>query len=187
MPQEPADSIQTISTVEQLQALAHPVRQEVLRVLSSGPKTNKQIATRLEIAPGRTHFHVQELVKAGLVELVQEVPRGGVVEKYYQPTAMTFRMDFSLDPSDDAPATMIDALLDSVRSAFIRAAAVSGGMPRDTELLQQEAMLSREQAIEIRKTLHSLLETISSESQSPPSDENRHRYTFTGVFHMGPD
>ncbi|MGC4192916.1 MAG: winged helix-turn-helix domain-containing protein [Thermomicrobiales bacterium] len=186
MPPEPAESIQTISTVEQIQALAHPVRQEVLRVLSSGPKTNKQLASRLDIAPGRMHFHVQELVKAGLVELVEEVPRGGVIEKYYQPTAMTFRMDFSLDPSDDAPSSMIDALLDSARSAFIRAATAAGGMPRDTELIQQEAMLSREQALEIRQVLHSLLEKMSSESQATSGDD-RHWYTFTGVFHQGPD
>lgn len=187
MSSESADSIRVITTIEQIQALAHPIRQEVLRELSSGPMTNKQLASSLDIAPGRLHFHVKELVKAGLIELVQEIPRGGVVEKYYRSTAMSFRLDFILDPSDNAPKTLIDALLDSARHAFVRAASAAGGMPKDTELLQQESMLSREQAAEVRRILQSLLEKMRSEAQGPSDDDSRHRYTFTGVFHMGPD
>jgi DNA-binding transcriptional ArsR family regulator len=63
-----------IETPEQLRALAHPLRQRILQLLTDAPSTNQQLALALGVSPPRLHFHVRELLAAGLIELVAERP-----------------------------------------------------------------------------------------------------------------
>jgi len=55
----------------------------VLRVLRDGPATITQIAERLGIAKGSSHYHVKVLAKAGLIHVVETRKVRGVAERYY--------------------------------------------------------------------------------------------------------
>jgi DNA-binding transcriptional ArsR family regulator len=66
-----------LETTEQIRALAHPLRQRVLHLLTDVPYTNKQLAMALQVSPPRLHFHVRELQAAGLIEIVSEQPQKG--------------------------------------------------------------------------------------------------------------
>jgi DNA-binding transcriptional ArsR family regulator len=95
-----------LNTTEQLQALAHPTRHRIINYLVDHSATNQQIAAALGEPPARIHFHVRELWTAGLVILVEERIKGGVVEKYYQAAARSFRLgdafQFGLNPHEPA-------------------------------------------------------------------------------------
>lgn len=86
------DQVLVLNTPEQLQALAHPTRHRILNVLVERTATNKQLAAILGDPPARIHFHVRELLSAGLVAIVEERTKGGVVEKYYRAVARSFRL-----------------------------------------------------------------------------------------------
>ena len=62
----------TIERPDQLKALGHPLRLRVLELLAdSRPLTNHELAGALGIDPGRLHFHVRMLLRAGLIELAE--------------------------------------------------------------------------------------------------------------------
>jgi DNA-binding transcriptional ArsR family regulator len=76
-----------LETPEQVSALAHPLRLRALSLLNKAAYTNSQLAELLGVPRARLHFHVRELARAGLIEIVEERPKVGVIEKYYRATA----------------------------------------------------------------------------------------------------
>ena len=175
-----------LTTVEQLQALAHPLRQRVLRLLGSEPRTNKQLASRLETSPGKLHFHVRELEKAGLIELVEERPRGGIIEKFYQATAQNYTLDLPIGDQAMMDDTLTTATLEAARQEYVRALIRFRQPPTVTSLSHAEARLSDERVARIKR----LLEAVGDEMRSAdaePNDPAAHPYIFTALFHTMAD
>lgn len=86
-----------LETPEHLAALGHPLRVAVLRLLlDDTPRTNSQLAEALGESRARLHFHVQALWKEGLINLVEERPKGGVIEKYYGAAARSYQLSSTL-------------------------------------------------------------------------------------------
>ena len=85
--------ILTISRPDQLKALGHPLRLQVLETLGTDDDeeelTNRELAQRLGVDPGHLHFHVRMLLGAGLIELVER-ERGR--EKPYRAVARHVRV-----------------------------------------------------------------------------------------------
>lgn len=77
----------TIETLEQLRAISDPLRVRITDLLRVQPMTATQIGDTLKIAPAKIHYHVRELEKVGLLQLVETREKGGILEKYYQPVA----------------------------------------------------------------------------------------------------
>lgn len=174
-----------LTTVEQLQALAHPLRQRVLRLLAGEPRTNKQLASRLDTSPGKLHFHVRELEKAGLIALVEERPKGGIIEKYYQATAQNFTLELPIGKQ-----AMIDgfttATLEAASQEYARAVAHFRKQPSVTSLHHAEARLSEAQVTRIK----ALLDTIAAEMNDSDDEAlcpEDHAYIFTSLFHTMAD
>jgi DNA-binding transcriptional ArsR family regulator len=83
----------SISTAAELAALGHELRLAVLRLLVAAPATNQQLAQALGEDHARLWFHVVTLHRAGLIDLEEERPKLGVVEKYYRAAAREYRLD----------------------------------------------------------------------------------------------
>lgn len=85
-----------IRSVEQLKALADPLRGQVLRAVCCTSLTVPQIAAKLGTKVTRLYHHMDLLEKANLVEVVETRQNRGTVERYYQATASHFVVDESL-------------------------------------------------------------------------------------------
>lgn len=84
----------TISDIKQLKALSHASRVKILSSLAEKPMTAKQLADEYGEEPAKTSYHVKQLLKVGLVELVfTRETQNGIVEKYYQSIAREFQTD----------------------------------------------------------------------------------------------
>lgn len=84
----------TIRDIKQLKALSHPARVKILNYLQAKPMTAKQLADQFGEEPAKTSYHVKQLLKVGLVELVQtRTTQNGIIEKYYQSIAKDFQTD----------------------------------------------------------------------------------------------
>lgn len=112
-----------IDTVDQLKALAHPLRQTLLDQFSRGPVTTKQVATSLGLQPTRLYHHVAKLEDAGLLRLVEKRQVRGATEKYYETTANSMKIDRGAikGPSADLVQGLLtqgvlDSLLSNIRS-----------------------------------------------------------------------
>lgn len=65
-------------------ALNHPLRVELLRLLTEETCSPKELAPKVQRPIGRVSYHIQILEEHGCVELVHEEKRRGSVEHYYR-------------------------------------------------------------------------------------------------------
>lgn len=80
---------------EKVRAALSPLRRELLRLLQE-PASGTQLAAALDLPRQRVNYHLRELEKAGLVELVEERQRRGFVERILRATAGTLFVDPSV-------------------------------------------------------------------------------------------
>jgi len=112
-----------IDSVEQLRAIADILRLRIIDLLQSHPMTVTQLGEVLATAPAKVHYHVRELEKVGLLQLVEKREKGGILEKYYQPIAKDISVSKNLflnvPPNESLAATGI--WFDQVKDGFQQA------------------------------------------------------------------
>jgi DNA-binding transcriptional ArsR family regulator len=86
----PRNELTLVERDAQIKALANPERVRILALLIEREGTAKQVADWMSGTRGRVHYHIKELERAGLVEMIRTVESGGVVEKYYRAVARNF-------------------------------------------------------------------------------------------------
>ncbi|HET7574060.1 MAG TPA: winged helix-turn-helix domain-containing protein [Solirubrobacterales bacterium] len=69
-----------------MRALAHPHRVEALHILNRRMASPKELSAAVDCSVSAMAYHVRELEKAGMVELVREEPRRGSTEHFYRGT-----------------------------------------------------------------------------------------------------
>lgn len=111
-----------IETIEQLRAISDMLRIRIINTLEKQAMTATQLGEELGLAPAKVHYHVRELEKVGLLELVETREKGGILEKYYQPIAHNISANQALfsAPADEVQA-MLQALLDQTSGGFLEA------------------------------------------------------------------
>lgn len=62
----------------------HPVRLDVLSILFERIASPNEMANQLRVALGTVSFHVTELARDGVIELVKTEQRRGAIEHYYR-------------------------------------------------------------------------------------------------------
>ncbi|WIF94981.1 winged helix-turn-helix domain-containing protein [Caminicella sporogenes] len=99
--------------LEQIKAISHPYRIEILEAFEDSSATAKQIADKMGEPHAKVNYHIKILLKVGILELIEEKIKLGIVEKYYMPAAKTFVIDKSILDSGEKK------VLDSVNQAKI--------------------------------------------------------------------
>jgi DNA-binding transcriptional ArsR family regulator len=82
--------VYNLITVEQVRVMADELRQRILEELREQPRTVTQVGEILDLAPSKVHYHVRELERVRLVDLVETREKGGILEKYYRSVARSF-------------------------------------------------------------------------------------------------
>lgn len=178
-----------LDSLAQLGALAHPLRQRALRALADEPRTNKQLAALLGEPPARLHFHVRELERAGLIALVEERPKGGVLEKYYRAVARGFRLGPALGAAPEA-GDVPRAALAAAEQELARAAARFGSPLPRTRIVQGQARLTRERLARVVAHLAAIDEELrraAAPGAPEADDEIGETYIVTALLHPLPD
>jgi DNA-binding transcriptional ArsR family regulator len=175
-----------LGSVGQIRALAHPERQRVLRLLTTGSMTNKQLADTLGESPARLHFHVRELLAAGLIELVEERPKGGVLEKYYRAAARSFRLEAAFGEAPAGEGGLAGATLTAARREAARAEEYFGSPLPATRILHEQAVVSGARLERILGHLDAIGEELRVAAESP--DGGGRPMLLTVVLHpLAPD
>jgi DNA-binding transcriptional ArsR family regulator len=85
----------TLDNALAARALAHPIRARALELLAVGPASPRQIAHGLGEPLGTVSYHVQTLLRLGLIELLETLPRRGAIEHRYRAVA---RVRLTIEP-----------------------------------------------------------------------------------------
>ena len=121
--------------VVSLKALAHPLRVQLLNMLSQyGPQTASGLAERLGESSGATSYHLRQLAKHDFVREVEG--RGTARERWWRRTPGSL----TISPTDlaDSPATREAARLVTREFERSRAELLEEFMSRGTDLLSED-------------------------------------------------
>jgi len=83
-------SVYKIQTHEQLKAIADPLRTKILMNLVKQEYTGQQLAEMLGITRNNIYFHLKELEKHQVIQIVRKEEKNGIVQKYYRAVASRF-------------------------------------------------------------------------------------------------
>jgi DNA-binding transcriptional ArsR family regulator len=84
--------IYMLRELEQIKAIADPLRLKILHVLSEKSMTTKQVAEHLGENVNKLYHHVETLESVGLIKLTHTKPNRGTLEKYYKAIAKHFTL-----------------------------------------------------------------------------------------------
>ncbi len=94
--------VEILSDLKQIKAVSHVYRIRILEAFHEKSATAKQISDRLNEPHAKVNYHIKALVNVAILEPAGENIRMGIVEKYYQPVAKSFRVDSSVMKMSDA-------------------------------------------------------------------------------------
>jgi predicted transcriptional regulator len=113
-----------LSTLEEIKVISDPFRFKILVLFNddSAALTVKQMSVKLNEVPSKVHYHVKELERIGILEIVETKEKGGVVEKYYLPTAEVFRVKKDIGIQDEAEYKQVgENLISAMHEDYIEA------------------------------------------------------------------
>lgn len=152
-----------IETIEQLRAIADTLRIRIIDLLEKQPMTVTQIGERLGMAPAKVHYHVRELERVGLLELVETREKGGILEKYYQPIAHMISADKALlsapkDIAQDSLRRLLEQISDGYLKAFRQRLSDQEDQFRDAGMISiSHLYLTREEQRQISSQIYEIL------------------------------
>jgi len=174
-------SIYIIETYEQLKAISDPLRTKMLMFLVEQPHTGHMLAKELNLSRAKILYHLRELEKYDIIQLVKKEEHGGNILKFYQAVAKGFiPADHLLNYSEAQEATRQSFLevLDRAKTRVLTAPEESFDLKSSNVnewnrlSVQYEINVSREKFLEFTKKYKSLLEDIQKED----SGKEKHTY-----------
>jgi len=155
-----------VDDLAQLKAMSSSYRIQIIHAFEGEPATAKQISEKLGEPHSKVNYHLKTLEKVGIVRLVCQKPKYGVIEKYYLPVAKTFILDSKAVQADESLARSIDkasvAIFDRVSKDFYHA--IEAKQSRDkNEFVGQyityngEYYLTKEEAKDLHEKMNTFL------------------------------
>ena len=190
-PFTPQDEL-TIADLETLKVMSDPLRINLLEAMGQ-PTTVKQVAEQLGVAQKKLYYHVNLLEKHGLIVVVDERVVSGIIEKWYQVRAYSYRVERSLLSVSEDKGENWRMLLGSIFENTVDdviAAAGSGVLPQTDQpegkspmlLARSRFYLSQEQFDEFKRRFADLIEEMD-EAEGEPPDKTLPRYGLTIAFY----
>jgi DNA-binding transcriptional ArsR family regulator len=174
---KPRQDIYELETLEQVRALTDPLRLRIAETLTDTPMTVTQLGQQFGTAPARIYYHLRELERVGLVELVETREKGGILEKYYQTVARNLIASASLKrtiSSDDMIATL-SQLLQQASLHFLKAAVLSQQEPehgrKSVQLITKTHWLTDEQFQSLMDQISALFASLPNQPDGPDTHE----------------
>lgn len=112
-----------VRRLEQAKLLTDPFKLKLLERFAGKPATTKQVADRMGEKAPRLYRHVDALVEEGLLQLVEEKPKRGTIERYYRTVAARFEMDpqlFSTSSGGGEASDMMRRIIRDTESDLLR-------------------------------------------------------------------
>lgn len=182
-----------VKRLDQAKLLTDPFKLKLLQQFRGRPVTTKQVADRMKEKAPRLYRHVDALYEAGLLELVEEKPKRGTVERYFKTIAARFEVDPTLFTPADVPEgewiEMVRTLFRETESDLVRLFSRANGSPEGARQLPKLFRVSVRGTEEEIERLNAKLEAWVEECGTlEERDEGRNDLlAYTGMFTFYPD
>lgn len=178
-----------LKDLEQIKAVSQQYRLEILEAFDNKAKTAKQIAEIMDEPHGRVNYHIKMLEKVGIIELVEEVTKFGVVEKYYAPVAVKLIIDSNAVMLDDEMSDSINkvslAFFENISREFYSSFENLTGGPTRKISYAVDYYLTDDEAKELYDRLSKIVDEYLVGKEEPREGTHRH-FTAHMVVPMPP-
>ena len=161
-----------------IKAIAHPRRVDILKTFDKEPLSAKQLSEILDEPHAKINYHIKTLYNVGILELVEEKIKSGIVEKYYYPTANNIVIsrkiiDYTLEQEIDADFVSISDFEDTIESFYD--AAEAGDLNGDSILEYDNVLLTDGEISELRSALKVKVDEIIAKREHSDSDRENEK------------
>lgn len=184
-----------VKRLDQAKLLTDPFKLKLLERFGGEPVTTKQVADLMGEKAPRLYRHVDAMFDAGLLKLVEEKPKRGTVERYYQTIANRFEVDPELfmpaaDHNDEG-LEMMRALIRETESDLVRVFAnpdMSASDRNSLPLLMRFAIRGTDDEIQrLRDKLEEWLEESQRLADTAENPDDGTAYAGLLAFYPRPD
>lgn len=184
-------SISIIETYEQLKAISDPLRTKMLIYLVEQPHTGHMLAQELNLSRAKILYHLRELEKHRIIQLIRKEEKGGNILKYYQAVARGFiPADHLLNyiESKDATRQSFLEVIDRAKKRILTAPDESfelhsSNVKEWTNLsLQTEFSISKKKFLEFTHKYRELVDTLLKEEAT--KEEQQNYYLMSTAFQI---
>ena len=147
--------------LECIKAIAHPRRIDVLRAFNNEPLSAKQLSQMLDERHAKINYHIKTLYKVGILELVEEKIKSGIVEKYYYPKAKNILIDKNVinislkEENEEKHISKVDDIIDlfykSVKNQVLE---------EDNIINYNDICLNNDEIIELNNAIKNKIEEL---------------------------
>lgn len=184
-----------IKRLAQAKLLTDPFKLKLLEGFALKPATTKQVADRMGEKAPRLYRHVDALVDEGLLELVEEKPKRGTVERYYKTIADRFEVDPDLFSTgrggEDDAIDLLRGIVRDVESDLVRwfdqHAESRPGRDELPFLMKYNVRGSPDDIKRLRDKLESWLEDCDEMDRAREDDPDFVTYTGLIAFYERPE
>lgn len=184
-----------VKRLAQAKLLTDPFKLKLLEQFSERPSTTKQVADRLGEKAPRLYRHVDALFDEGLLELVEEKPKRGTVERYYRTIAERFEMDPNLfsaeSPERNSATDMVRSLFRDAESDVVSLIGQNHGddeTPDDPALVVRVAIrASADEIARLRDKLNEWVSECNTINDNLDDRTNLEPYSGLLAFYPRPD
>lgn len=180
-----------IRDYNQLKALSDPFRVKLMLRLVESPFTGQQLSEIFNLSRARIHYHLRELEKLGLIEIVKTEEKNGIIQKFYQSVASGFYPDASLMPHKEEISNtkrqMLYGMLDRTMTRLLEApnnAFEEAGPndPADWNILATswETKVTEENFRWYTKKYFELLEELQNRAEKDADNPDAKHYYMSG-------
>lgn len=156
-------NVYKIQTHEQLKAIADPLRTKMLMNLVKQEYTGQQLAEMLGITRNNIYFHLKELEKHQVIQVVRKEEKNGIVQKYYRAVASRFIPEDHLLPSMDLIETSRQVFMETVEvtRTKIESAPAASFVLNSSNLEQRKNIASTYQMMATEESFHAFIEEFN--------------------------
>jgi len=188
-----APALKVIHDPRRAAALLDPLRLRLLERLAE-PNSASGLARRLRLPRQKLNYHLRELEKAGLVELVEERRKGNCIERVVRATAVSYVIDpaalgkLGADPSRVrdrfSSAYLVAVAARAIRElAALRAGAEKAGKKLATMTLETEVRFASAAARNaFSEELANVLADLTAKYHDEKSPGGRRFRFFVGAY-----
>lgn len=172
--------------LEQVRAIADPLRIRILNVLCEKTMTTKQVAEYLGENINKLYHHVETLESAGLIKMVETKRNRGTLEKYFQAVAKHFTLspvlfEVRLDTEDDVSeltfSSALQATLTELKESLAKGLIKTSS--KKHYFARQYVKTSKQKAKELNDKLQEWL----TECEEANSENGEVTYALTATFY----
>lgn len=183
-------SILIIENYEQLKVISDPLRTKMLIFLVEKPHTGQMLAQELNLSRAKILYHLRELEKHKIIQLVRKEERGGNILKFYQAVARGFiPADHLLNYVESKEATrqsyleVIDRAKTRVLTAPDKSFELDSSNVEEWPKLsiQTEFTVSKEKFVEFTQEYRKLLKKLEEKDDER---EKQNYYLMTTAFQI---